>query len=401
MRFTRARYQRGSLIREKRKVGPDVWIFRWREQTSQGRVKRKVVVGTVEQYRSKAAAQNATETLRIDANRETWTPSTVEQLVAHYTERELPSKAHSTQGVYGSYIRTWVLPCWGNRSLSEVKTVAVEEWLKGLPLANGSKAKVRNVMHALFNHAMRHEWAEKNPITLVRQSAKRLRTPDVLDVDETKALLSELKDPFWTMVFLAAATGLRVSEILGMKWQDVIFDTLEIHLSRAIVDGVVGGMKTEASRKPVPLDSALAEVLLDWRARTPYNRDDDWLFASPEKLGRQPYWPDSALRKAVRPGAVRAGIVKHIGWHTFRHSFATLLKANGEDVKVVQESLRHANSRITLDVYTQGLMPTKRQAQGRVVKSLLAPNGPTPGRLLPQVLENKCRRVAQLVRALP
>jgi len=59
-----------------------------------------------------------------------------------------------------------------------------------------------------------------------------------------------------------------------------------------------------------------------------------------------------------------------IGWHTFRHSFATVLKANGEDVKVVQESLRHANGRITLDVYTQGLMPTKRQAQGRVVKSL-------------------------------
>jgi len=59
-----------------------------------------------------------------------------------------------------------------------------------------------------------------------------------------------------------------------------------------------------------------------------------------------------------------------IGCHTFRHSFATVLKANGEDVKVVQESLRHANGRITLDVYTQGLMPTKRQAQGRVVKSL-------------------------------
>jgi integrase len=378
MRFTRARYQQGSLIREERKVGPDVWIFRWREQTPEGRVKRKVVVGTVEQYRSKAAAQKAAEALRANINKETWMPSTVEHLVTHYTERELPSKAHTTRAVYGSYIRTWVVPHWGVRSVSDVKTVAVEEWLKGLPLANGSKAKVRNVMHALFNHAIRHEWAEKNPITLVRQSAKRLRTPDVLDVDETKALLSELEDPFWTMVFLAATTGLRVSELLGLKWKDISFDMLEIHLSRAIVDGVVGDMKTEASRKPLALDSALAEVLVDWRGRTPYNRDEDWVFASPEKLGQQPYWPDSALRKAVRPAAVRAGIVKHIGWHTFRHSFATLLKANGEDVKVVQESLRHANSRITLDVYTQGLMPTKRQAQGRVVKSLLAPNGPTP-----------------------
>ena len=377
MKFTRARYQQGSLIREERKVGPDVWIFRWREQTPEGRVKRKVVVGTIEQYRSKAAAQKAAEALRANINKETWMPSTVEQLVTHYTERELPSKAHTTRAVYGSYIRTWVVPRWGVRSVSDVKTVAVEEWLKGLPLANGSKAKVRNVMHALFNHAMRHEWAERNPITLVRQSAKRQRTPDVLDVDETKALLSELKDPFWTMVFLAATTGLRVGELLGLKWQDISFDLLEIHLIRAIVDGVVGDMKTEASRKPLALDSALAEVLVAWRGQTPYSRDEDWVFASPEKLGQQPYWPDSALRKAIRPAAVRAGILKHISWHTFRHSFATLLKANGEDVKVVQESLRHANSRITLDVYTQGLMPTKRQAQGRVVKSLLAPNGPT------------------------
>ena len=378
MRFARARYQQGSLIREERKVGPNVWIFRWREQMPEGRVKRKVVVGTVEQFRSKAAAQKAAEALRADINKETWMPSTVEQLVTHYSERELPSKAHTTRAVYESYIRTRVVPYWGVRCVSDVKTVAVEEWLKSLPLANGSKAKVRNVMHALFNHAMRHEWAEKNPITLVRQSAKRLRTPDVLDVDEIKALLSELEDPFWTMVFLAAATGLRVSELLGLKWQDVKFDALEIHLTRAIVNGVVGDMKTEASRKPLALDSALAEVLVEWRGRTPYNGDEDWVFASPEKLGRQPYWPDSALRKAIRPAAVRAGIVKHIGWHTFRHSFATLLKANGEDVKVVQESLRHANSRITLDVYTQGLMPTKRRAQGRVVKSLLAPNGPTP-----------------------
>jgi hypothetical protein len=79
---------------------------------------------------------------------------------------------------------------------------------------------------------------------------------------------------------------------------------------------------------------------------------------------------------------VRADIVKHIGWHTFWHSFATLSNANGEDVKVVQESSRHANSKIPLVVYTRGLMPTKRQAQGRVVKSLLAPDGPTPGTLV-------------------
>ena len=66
------------------------------------------------------------------------------------------------------------------------------------------------------------------------------------------------------------------------------------------------------------------------------------------------------------------GIHKKIGWHTFRHSFGTLLKANGEDVKTVQELLRHANSRITLDVYTQAVNSNKRAAQSKVVKMMVS-----------------------------
>jgi integrase len=72
----------------------------------------------------------------------------------------------------------------------------------------------------------------------------------------------------------------------------------------------------------------------------------------------------------IRPAVKRAGITKRVGWHTLRHSYATLLKANGEDVKVVQESLRHANSRITLEVYTQATTPAKRQAQSKIVQMI-------------------------------
>ena len=86
--------------------------------------------------------------------------------------------------------------------------------------------------------------------------------------------------------------------------------------------------------------------------------------------GAKPYSPETILAKVIKPATVRAGITKRVGWHTFRHSFATLLKANGEDVKVVQESLRHANSRITLDIYTQAVTPAKRQAQGKVVRMI-------------------------------
>src|SRR6202011_598239 len=74
-----------------------------------------------------------------------------------------------------------------------------------------------------------------------------------------------------------------------------------------------------------------AEVLLNWRSRSPYKRDPDWVFASPEKSGQQPYW---AWRRTAQGCKACYRARAHIGWHTFRHSFATLLKANGEDVKV-------------------------------------------------------------------
>jgi integrase len=173
------------------------------------------------------------------------------------------------------------------------------------------------------------------------------------------------------MTFMAAVTGLRVSELLALKWEDIRFASGEIVLSRGIVCQHVGTLKTEASRKPVPVDSGLSAALLDWRGRCPYNQEADYVVASPEKDGTQPVWPSSAMSKYIRPAAKRAGIVKHVRWHVFRHSFATLLKGNGEDVKTVQESLRHADSKVSLDTYTQGLMPVKREAQRKVIQMIV------------------------------
>jgi site-specific recombinase XerD len=116
------------------------------------------------------------------------------------------------------------------------------------------------------------------------------------------------------------------------------------------------------------MDSYMAEDLLRWRRQSVYASDDHYVFASETMRGKQPYWPDNLMKRHIQPVAKAIGIHKKIGWHTFRHSFGTLLKANGEDVKTVQELLRHANSRITLDVYTQAVNSNKRAAQSKVVK---------------------------------
>jgi len=90
-----------------------------------------------------------------------------------------------------------------------------------------------------------------------------------------------------------------------------------------------------------------ADVWL-WKQSSKYQNPNDWIFASPHVDGEQPFWPDIVLQKIIRPAAVRAGIRKRIGWHTFRHTYSTLLKANGEDVKTVQELLRQPRKRRSL-----------------------------------------------------
>jgi integrase len=122
-------------------------------------------------------------------------------------------------------------------------------------------------------------------------------------------------------------------------------------------------MKTEASRKPIPLEAGLAEVLLGWRAECAYNQRDNYIFASIEMDGEQPLWPNSAMEGHIRPAAKRGGITKRIGWHTLRHTFGTLLKSNGEDVATVQSLMRHANPSGTMGTYVQAVAPAKRKAQ--------------------------------------
>jgi hypothetical protein len=127
---------------------------------------------------------------------------------------------------------------------------------------------------------------DRNPITLVPQSAKRTRVPDVLTVQEIGKLLGELADRVVLPCMWQSLLGFRVSELLALKWADMDFAAGEIQLSRGIVRQHIGEMKTEASRKPVPLGAGLAAVLLGWRGCCPYNQDADYIFGSPDKDGK-------------------------------------------------------------------------------------------------------------------
>jgi len=381
--------QGGYLRCARRKSGADCWEFLWRETDESGRrVRRTAVIGTVQQFPTVDMAREATNGLRMQINqnraRRNALAIRVADLVDHYVQTELSDDAnwhsHATRVVYEQFLKRWIRPQWADVSIRDVRTVAVEQWLRRLqrldgdPLANGTKAKIRNLMSVLFNHAIRYKWLAqgRNPITLVRQSAKRTRNPEVLELREIQGLLLQLNSCFRVMVILAVTTGLRRSELFALKWCDVDFSSLRLEILRSIYLGRLGNCKTQASRNPVPLDLRVAADRWLWREVTRYRQADDRIFASPRTRGRHPFWPDAVLQKVIRPAALRAGIKKRIGWHTFRHTFSTLLVANGENVKVVQELMRHASSRCTLEVYSQVKLNAKREAQKRLVEMILS-----------------------------
>lgn len=400
----RTSYQQGSLKLADRKKGR-VWEFRWREVQIDGSIRRKnIVIGTLKEFPNESAAQAAVDALRLEINQQT--PQqllkniSLETLANHYREHELPNifnktkpapdaaeddrKSYATQITYDGYLRNWVLPRWRSYRLSEVKAVDVETWLKTLcfpktsiSLARGSKAKIRNIMSALYSHAIRWEWADRNPITSVRQSAKRQKAPEILTPEEIVAILKELPEPLRTMIELDAFTGLRRGELIGLRWEDVDFEELVLHVRRSVVSMVQGAPKTEASKKDVPLDAQLAESLFAWRRRCAYPMPSDWVFGSPHMNGKQPYWPTTQWRYYGKPALVRAKVTKNVTYHTFRHTFGTLLNANGENPKVVQELLRHASLKVTTDVYMQAVSAQKREAQSKLIRMVM--NRPAEG----------------------
>jgi integrase len=376
----RDRFQTGSLTIEERKNGPDVYVYRWRESIGDRTVKRKQILGTVKEL-SKTQAQKKADEFRQIAN----TPQlmtansalTVTELVDHYKKRELgedSGKAQKPRKAYLYIFNNYILPKWGGLPLRAVKAVAVEDWLKTLPLANGSKAKVREVFGAAFRHAIRHELYPTNPIASVRQVRKRAIEPEILEPAEIAAVLRELEgvEPVRTAFLIAAVMGMRRGEIFGLKWADVDFDRAILHVRRSYVDGIVGPPKTESSRRPLPIPAQALEALRVWQKRSSYASSDAWVFASDISFGKQPLWPGTLWRRNIAPAIDRAKIAKpKLGWQTLRRSYASLLLSSGVSLRVSMELMRHSTPEMTLGTYAQTVGDEKRDAGSRIASLLM------------------------------
>jgi integrase len=365
-----ARYQYGNLTVRKRKKGPDLWQFRWAEN---GRPKA-MLIGSVEKLPTRADAERAVEHLRIAINtgnpQQQFHAAIVLTLIDRFMREYAPKRCReNTRKNYRGIFENHIRPRWGTEFVQSVRTIAIEDWLETYPHSRQVKAHIRSLMHTLYQAASRWEMVDKNPVELVRQSSRRLKTPRILTPAEFKDLLGHLAEPYKTMVITAACLGLRVSELVALQWEDISFENLTVKIQRSFVRGEINPTKTEASEGVLPLDPDLAEMLLSHKTRAGYAADSNYVFAG--DTGK-PHWPESMLNDHIKPAATKAGIGS-IGWHTFRHTYSTLLHALGTAPAVQKELLRHADIRTTLNVYTQAIPAAKREAASKVVHALWKP----------------------------
>jgi len=323
------------------------WNYLWYD----GPIRRSKRIGTKQEFPTKAAAWKEVDRLDVRQPR-TENGDTVRNVIARYEAERMPSR-HTTARVYRSFLNNHILPKWGDEDIRTLQPRPVELWLRELTLSPKSKTHVRSLMHGLVEFAM---WAglldiSRNPMSLVQNKGamRKTRKARSLTVEQFQALLRELHEPFATLALLSVCLGLRISEALALRWSDVDWLGSRLSVQRGIVEQVVDDVKTEGSARTFNLTGELLERLKGWKQCSDFPGTDDWIFASPLKLGRLPYSYTGVWRELVR--AASAAKIGHLGTHSFRHTHRSWLDAVGTPVAVQQKMMRHADIRTTMNIY--------------------------------------------------
>jgi integrase len=363
----RARVQNGSVVCNKH-FG--TWNFLWFDNGK----RRSRKLGNLSELSREQALKKA-----VDVRQElTFAPQPsalkVRVLVEQYQAEKMPTRS-STSRVYKLWLKNYILPQWGEHPITKLQPRPVELWLASLKLAPKTRGHLRGLLHTLWDYAM---WrgtvpVQANPIALVtvRGCSKRTRQPRSLNVEQFQRLVACLREPFKTMALLSLCLGLRVSELLALRWCDVDWLNGKLNVERGIVNQIVDDVKTDGSRRLMNLDRELLTILGTWKQNSQFHTDKDWIFASPLKLGRLPYSYTGFWRELQR-AAADSGIGP-LGTHAFRHTYRSWLDAVGTPIAVQQKLMRHSDIRTTMNIYGSVVTDEMERAGSRVVGLALSP----------------------------
>ena len=386
--LTRRRYQKGSI--RKRGTREPIWELQWWADClgSDGSLQRKresVILGCARTLTKRQAQKLAEEQLRPLNQGKVLPMATItflDFLVKYFEPSFLPTLKQSTRKRYRSTLNYHLKPAFGHKRLCDISTLDLQSFVLS-KLDSGSGWEVcnhlRNLMSKAFAQAKKWgHFAGDNPALGVDLPEKtRVRPTYALTSQQCQKLLTVLPEPVRTMVLVGIMAGLRVGEILGLRWQDVDFNAQTIRIEQAAYRGTLGSPKTKGSKRTLPLPEALL-----WELRRHQRLSanlDGLVFAN---KAQNPFNDTNLLNRHLKPAGKKIG-AEWLSWHTFRRTHATLLSQSGASPKDAQAQLGHAHISTTMDTYTQPTPQHQREAVERL--SQLVTNGDELARLSTEI----------------
>lgn len=383
--MVRRRFQRGSL-RKRGKTNP-VWEAQWYEPCLNpdgtiGRKRRSVILGLVSELGKKEAKKKLDELL-LPLNQGKFVPHstlTFRQFCEQFFAAGVyPSLKPSTAKRYQRTLRTHLLPAFGDRRLCDLTTFDVQQ-LINQKLDAGLSWEVcnhlRNLVSKIYTTAKKWRYfLGENPASGVELPQKQaVREKQALAIEQIPRLLQVLPEPVRTMALVGILAGLRVGEILGLRWSDVDFEKRQLRVEQAVYRGQIGSPKTQGSRRSLPIPEYLLEGLASHYSRSGNPDGPQLVFQT--KNGT-PLNDTNLLHRFLKPAGKQIG-APWLSWHTFRRTHATLLQLAGGSLKDAQAQLGHSNPWITAGIYIQPLPAHQREAVENLAR--MVTNGDEPGK---------------------
>ena len=276
------------------------------------------------------------------------------------------TRRESTQYDYELNYKNHIRPHFGERKIDSLKVSELKEWQSKLleKLKPRTVRNIRSVLSSILMDAFRDEIITSNPLKLVK-------VPPIEDVDirpfaedEMFHILINSSGQDRTFFALAFFSGMRSGEMIGLRWDDINFKRAEISISQGIRMGRVGSTKTPSSKRVIDMIDVLVPYLKEQKKLTGnseyvfLNEDGEHLYDI--KRIRDYGWKDTLKKCRFKYRPI---------YHT-RHTFATVMLENGEDILWVSYTLGHKNANITLSTYARYIKRNNKIRGGFLEKSV-------------------------------
>ena len=262
--------------------------------------------------------------------------------------------------------------------INRITTARIEKFIRTRQeqeMKLGTLRKILVTLNQIMTYAVRHKYIAHNPVRDAErprgQGAEQSNKITVLNVEEIKAFLEQVIDKkYHTIFMLAITTGARQGELLGLKWSDIDWTNSQIHIQRTFNKGRWFAPKTKSSERRIDIGPSMVKALREWKLACPPN-DLNLIF--PNGAG-QPINYSNMVNRVYTPALKDAGIAK-IKFHALRHTTASLMIEQGENIKYIQSQLGHSSPTVTLNVYAHLMKPINQEAACRLESAIFETSG--------------------------